>query len=102
MRVSLRMLVPAAAVVLLAACSDETAPVAADEGAGASGEILEASVSDAMIPLDTLKSRPPHAKPAPSATEAGAAQGEEAGDEGADAEAETAPVEDASAAVPNN
>ena len=102
MRVSLRMLGPAAAVLLLTACSDETAPAAADEGAGASGEILEASVSDAMIPLDTLKSRPPHQKAAPSATGGSAVEGEEAGEEGTDAEAETAPVEDASTAAPEN
>lgn len=43
-------------LVLLAACQGEKAPEAAKQ---AGGEILEGSVSDAMLPLDRVRSQPP-------------------------------------------
>lgn len=42
--------------VLLAACQQDAKPV--DKGT-AGGEILPASTSDAMLPLDTVRSQPP-------------------------------------------
>ncbi|PLK23592.1 hypothetical protein C0V72_08720 [Porphyrobacter sp. TH134] len=52
---------PAALLVLtlcLAACEEQAAAPAAQGGA-ASGEVLEGSISDAMIPLDQLESQAP-------------------------------------------
>lgn len=43
-------------LALLAACQGEKAPEAAKK---AGGEILKGSVSDAMLPLDQLRSQPP-------------------------------------------
>ncbi len=43
-------------LVLLVACQDE---VASDDGRSASGEVLEGTVSDAMLPLDRVQSEPP-------------------------------------------
>jgi hypothetical protein len=61
----------ALAPVLLAGCNDEPAQ---NDDRTASGEVLEGSVSDAMIPLEQLKSQPPLARaqnaPAPGDEEA--------------------------------
>ncbi len=46
------MLLPLA---LVAACGEE--PV--DDGRAASGEVLEGTISDAMLPLDRVQSEPP-------------------------------------------
>ena len=47
--------------VLLAACQDDAAPA---EGEGdVSGEVLEGTISDAMLPLDTVQSQPPLLNP---------------------------------------
>jgi hypothetical protein len=43
----------------LAACEQQAADAPAEQGGAASGEVLEGSVSDAMIPLDQLKSEAP-------------------------------------------
>jgi hypothetical protein len=62
-------------LLVLSACKgEEKAPAAGTAG----GEILPASVSDAMLPLDTVRSQPPLA-PRPSAAKEEAA--DEAGDE---------------------
>ena len=42
-------------LALLAACGEEPA----DDGRAASGEVLEGTVSDAMLPLDRVQSEPP-------------------------------------------
>ncbi|MDN3646197.1 hypothetical protein QWY75_08255 [Pontixanthobacter aestiaquae] len=48
------------ALPLLSACGDDPAPVAADDDArSAEGNVLEGSISDAMIPLDELQSTSP-------------------------------------------
>ncbi|NCP15128.1 MAG: hypothetical protein GW858_13355 [Sphingomonadales bacterium] len=44
--------------LLAAGCSDDPASTA-EQGAAASGEVLEGSISDAMIPLDQLESQAP-------------------------------------------
>ncbi|WP_211277354.1 hypothetical protein [Erythrobacter donghaensis] len=52
-------LAPLACLALaLAACGDEAAP-AAKQGGAASGEVLDGSISDAMIPLDQVTSQAP-------------------------------------------
>ena len=40
--------------ILAAACQNEAAPPPADEGTGAKGEVLEGTIDDAMLPLDTI------------------------------------------------
>lgn len=60
-----------APVLLLAACGDKAA-APAEQGGAASGEVLQGSVSDAMIPLDQLKSEAPLApRQAPADTAQG-------------------------------
>lgn len=62
-----RLIVSATACVSLAACGSE--PVvdeSPDDGRSASGEVLEGSISDDMIPLDQLRSQPPLMKAEPA------------------------------------
>ncbi|MGX7896586.1 hypothetical protein [Tsuneonella sp. HG222] len=49
----------AGAVLLLAGCNDTAPP---EEG-GLKGEVLEGTISDAMVPLDQVRSRAPLAEP---------------------------------------
>jgi hypothetical protein len=42
-------------LALLAACNEEPT----DDGRAASGEVLEGTISDAMLPLDRVQSEPP-------------------------------------------
>lgn len=66
-----RAIWPLAAMALaLAACQAEKKP---DTKAAAGGEVLPGSLSDAMLPIDTVRSQPPLApKPTGSATGADA------------------------------
>jgi nitrous oxide reductase accessory protein NosL len=61
----LKILLPGAA--LLAACGGETpsekTPV--EEGRDAQGEVVGGTISDAMIPIDRLRSQSPAVRPAP-------------------------------------
>ncbi|HEX8055139.1 MAG TPA: hypothetical protein VF481_00650, partial [Novosphingobium sp.] len=52
----LRLAALAALPLALAACKGEKKPA---EAGTAQGEILQGSVSDAMLPLDTVRSQPP-------------------------------------------
>ncbi len=61
-----------APIVLLAACGDSPG----DDAGTASGEVLEGTVSDSMLPLDTVRSQPPLAEP--SAARTGTSAGENA------------------------
>ena len=45
-----------AALALLAACGGETPT---DDSRAASGEVLEGTISDAMLPVDRVRSEPP-------------------------------------------
>lgn len=85
-----RMIAPALLALLLSGCGGDGAKKA--EGAGtAQGEVLPGSVSDAMIPLDQVKSQAPLApKVEPSAKVDGKAE----------ASTETAKPEAKSAAEP--
>lgn len=55
-------------LLALSACSEEPAPAAVDGEREASGEVLEGTISDAMLPVDELRSQPPLAAPEPSET----------------------------------
>ncbi|GGD58143.1 hypothetical protein GRI62_01660 [Erythrobacter arachoides] len=46
------------ALLLLAACGDD-APATDEGGREASGEVLEGSISDAMLPIEDVRSQPP-------------------------------------------
>lgn len=77
-----RLLLCFSPIALLAACGDS-----AVEDAEASGEVLEGTISDAMLPLDRVRSQAPLA--APTARSTGSAeQAEQAGEPDA-AEPET-------------
>lgn len=52
------------ALLALAACQDSAKPVA--QASGAAGEVLGGSISDAMIPYETLTSQAPFKKVAPA------------------------------------
>jgi hypothetical protein len=71
-------------LALLAACGGE-APVD-DDGRSASGEVLEGTISDDMLPVDRVRSEPPLEDPEAFAS----VRSEEEGAEGAD-EAEGEP-----------
>lgn len=49
----------ACAALMLSACEDEPEVAVDNDGREASGEILEGTISDEMIPLDQIRSQPP-------------------------------------------
>lgn len=57
----------------LSACEDQKVP---ERQAGAGGEILERSVSDDMLPYDTVRSQPPLVSEAPEDDASGDAEAE--------------------------
>lgn len=81
-----RFLAPLVPLALLAACGDE--PAADGDGRSASGQVLEGTISDDMLPLDKVQSEPPLLAPelAPSRDRA-------AGDAGEASEAGSTPDE---------
>lgn len=86
------LIVPALALALLGCGAEKK-----DEGAGtAAGEILPGSASDAMLPLDTVRSQAPLA---PKVESTGRAAGSPAASDPASA-AEEAPAAAAPAAAP--
>ena len=81
-------------LALLAACNDEPRPEAqASADAAAEGEVLGGTISDAMLPLDTVKSQSPPLKvvPAEEGDDAGGAGDSEPGTAPSDAPAESEP-----------
>jgi hypothetical protein len=85
-------------LVLLAACGKQ-AP--ANDSRSASGEVLEGTVSDAMLPLDTVKSEPPFEDPkAAHAVQEGAATASGAGADAAEGDAIEGEATEAPAAEP--
>jgi hypothetical protein len=99
-----RFLAPLVPLALLAACGDEPAE---DGDRSASGEVLEGTISDAMLPLDQVQSKPPLLAPerAPAARDAsgpsvagGADEEAETADEPAESEAEEPEADEAPAA----
>jgi len=81
-------------LALLAACTDN-AP--SNDSRSASGEVLDGTISDAMLPIDTVQSEPPLADPEAFAkAQSEAAEGEPAVEgevEAAEGEAVEAPTE---------
>ncbi len=73
----------------LAACGSGDVPATAD-GADAQGEIRGGTISDAMLPLDQLKSESPPLRPAPGESGEPAAAGD---DEASEGEAEAGEAE---------
>lgn len=69
----------------LVACSSEQKPAQKNT---AGGEILEGSASDAMLPLDTVRSQPPLAPPPQASGKAAVKDGEEVTDDASDAPGE--------------
>ena len=55
----LKLLLPAMAALVLGACNDDPELATNDDGRSASGEVLEGTISDAMIATDELRSQPP-------------------------------------------
>lgn len=95
-----RLIAPALLVLLLSACGGDEAKKA--QGAGtAQGEVLPGSVSDAMIPLDQVKSQAPLAPKVEGSAKVDAKEPAKAGPgasapvAAAPAEAPEAPAEDA-------
>ena len=85
MIVSPRLALAALPLALLAACQDDAAP--AGEGDGASGEVLEGTINDDMLPLDEVRSQPPLLEPRPTAASTGSSGTDTSGDsEGASEE----------------
>ena len=84
-------------LALLAACGDAAIAPDDDAARAASGEVLEGSISDAMLPLEDLTSQPPVAAPLPGETVAVPAGGE-ATPAAAASDAAEAPAEDAAEA----
>lgn len=72
---------------LLAACGEEPAKEPAQSDGTASGEILQGSISDAMLPLDTVTSQSPPLKQ--SAPAESASDDENSGDDETGEAAET-------------
>ena len=92
-------------LALLAGCKDEVSE--GDDSRSASGEVLEGTISDAMLPLDRVRSEPPLEDPEAFAeAQEEAAQGggggaaQAAGVEAAATEDEAAATEEPPAAVP--
>lgn len=71
------------APLLLAACSGEADD---DDDRTASGEVLEGTISDAMLPLDTVRSQPPLARVTDTPGEEGVEPDPEATDEAGEGE----------------
>ena len=90
-----RLLLALITPILLASCGGD----AADEGAAPTGEVLEGTISDAMLPIDRVQSEPPLADPeafqqAQSKAAAGGEVTAPSGDSGAsDEEADSADEE---------
>ncbi len=86
-----------AGALALSACGDEAAPVdqTVAQGGKAAGEVLGGTISDDMLPLDTLRSQAPPAKIAPE--EGGTAGDDTAGDDGAEAGSDNTEDSDAPA-----
>jgi hypothetical protein len=94
-----RYAVFAALGLALASCGDDAADVEpSGDGLTATGEVLEPTVSDAMIPTDQLRSSPPLLRTQPASGvpvdggEAGDAEVSVEGDAEGEAEPATVPV----------
>ena len=88
------------ACLALGGCGDTEEPSRRDGAAKASGKILARSITDEMLPYDTVSSQPPRAKLKPTAgasaaeaeSEAGAADDAETAETAGEPTAQAAPV----------
>ena len=94
---SVKVIALLATGAVLASCESETAPPPAqDEGRAAKGEVLGGTISDDMLPLDTLRSQSPPQRAAAGGSGPGEAdEGDEAGEVEIDAPSEPAEVTEA-------
>ena len=79
-----RLLLALPALALLAACGGEKTP--SNDSRSASGEVLEGTISDEMVPVDRVRSEPPLEDPAAFAKVRNAADGAAGADEAAGGE----------------
>ncbi len=88
-----------AGAIMLSACGSDapSEETEAEAGRGAKGEVMGGTISDAMIPLDQLKSKSPHITEEPTPPSTGDAGNGDAAAEAdadpADGGAEPAPAE---------
>ena len=85
-------------LALLAGCGGD-AP-AGDDSRAASGEVLEGTISDAMLPVDRVRSEPPLEDPEAHARVRSAADGAAAADDAAAGEGEEPAAEGAVGETP--
>ena len=76
----IRTLITCLALAALASCGDDAAQDDVEEMNSASGEVLEGTISDAMLPIDEVRSRAPQAEILPEGQGAGQAAGGAASD----------------------
>lgn len=62
----IRLLAIFPALVALAACGEEPTEAPADDRRGAEGEVLGGTISDAMLPLPTVRSQSPPLESSPA------------------------------------
>jgi hypothetical protein len=72
MSIRLHLAFAAPLLLALSACGDEADVDVENDGREASGEVLEGSISDAMLPLDEVRSQAPLAEPEETAAAASA------------------------------
>ncbi|WP_338241297.1 hypothetical protein [Aurantiacibacter hainanensis] len=85
------ILVASPLLLALSACGDDAEPTVENDGREASGEVLEGTISDEMLPLDQVRSQAPLMEQAEDA--AGSAPGDATADTSADAPADAVETE---------
>lgn len=58
----IRQILPVSLLITLAACGSDTVPPVTLDGANAEGDVLEGSISDEMLPLESVTSSAPPAE----------------------------------------
>ena len=76
----IRSLAVLSLLVGLAACGEKPAEAPANDRRGAEGEVLGGTISDAMLPLATVRSESPPMEPAPASPSAGEEPAESGGE----------------------
>lgn len=88
-RISARPMAAAALALLLAACGGGSGE---DDERTASGEVLEGSISDEMLPLDQVTSQPPPLEIEPTSRPTGSTDDEEEDEENSEAPGDAPPI----------
>ena len=71
MSISRTIAIAAPLLLAISACNDDPAVDVENDGREASGEVLEGTISDAMLPLDQVRSQAPLAAPEETSAPAG-------------------------------